>query len=361
MQTYVSDCEKIKINTIEFLNTIFIFVVLFLHHSNYTTDYFSLFSQYNVTLYLQKLSIGGFIFLSGFKLTNSKSLTSFRAFFINRFFRIYLLYLISLFFFSFTAYPYLNSGEFPSLPNIILHIFCIQSIVPDLFQANYHTLWFVSILLCCYIFFLFTRKIIQKPPLFYLCLFLTSFGVFGLHKLAKHFNIAIFDKDFIIYLTFFALGMIYSNSRNKIERVNNGVLCLLFITGFVGLILFYSDISIKIVNKSTVELFFILISTIPFYLLAFKIVPKINLFSSFSLLISFMSYSSFCVFLFHRSIWAVMSSIFSARHFSQWLFIIVLGVPTIFLSSYLIQIKYDHVLSIIRKNKMLQPISLTRG
>ena len=124
--------------SIYLLHTVFIFIILFLHHWGYTENYFKLVSKYNFILFLQKLSVGGFFFLSGYKMAKYKLADPVKNFIVNRFFRIYILYVISLVLFSFTAYPHLNNGDLPSIKNFLVHILCFQSILPDLFQKNYH-------------------------------------------------------------------------------------------------------------------------------------------------------------------------------------------------------------------------------
>lgn len=354
MHTSEYDNHTKKTYTIEFLNSLFIFIILFLHYTTYTTNYFWILSAYKVTSFLQKLSVGGFIFLSGFKLAKAKISDSSMAFIVNRFLRIYPLYLLAVIVFSFTAYPYVNKGDLPSLPNIIIHVLCLQSIVPDMFQANYSAIWFVSVLVCCYGFFLLTRRKLQSTFLFFLFLFLSSLSIFTIHVLGRKMNVAIFDEDLFIYLVFFALGMFYSNSRKIIDEANNRILGYLFIFGFVCLILFYNGNYLNFWYAAPAELFFILISTVPICLLAFKIIPTHELSVSVSQFLSWVSYSSFCVFLFHRPIWSVMATIWSERSLPQWLFILGFGIPTIFASCYLIQRIYNRVITSVRQISILQ-------
>lgn len=345
------DCQTKKTYTIELLNTIFIFIILFLHHASYTTNYFSILSEYKVTFFLQKLSVGGYFFLSGFKLAKGKISDSSKDFIVNRFFRIYPLYLLAVIAFSFTAYPYQREGELPSLPNIIVHVLCIQSILPGMFQANCPTIWFVSVLFFCYGFFLLARKKLQRTFLFFLFLFLSSLSIFAMHVIGKEMGFAFFDRDSITYLVFFALGMVYSDSRKIIDGLDNWILCNLFILGFAGLIWFYNENYLNFWYTAPAELFLILISTVPLFLLAFKAVPTQVLSISVSQFLSWVSYSSFCVFMFHRPIWSVMATIWSERSLPQWLFILGFGVPTIFASCYLIQRIYEKVIAFYNKTK----------
>lgn len=350
-----SYCHSNRIDPVELLSAVFIVVVLFLHHRGYTTDYSWLLPKYKITLFLQKLSIGGFIFLSGFKLAKSKLSEPARSFAINRFFRIYLLYLLALIVFSFTAYPHLNKGAFPSWPNFILHAFCIQSIVPYMIQRNYHTLWFVSILFCCYGFFVLTREALQMPYFFFVVLLIALLCIFAIHHIGAMYDVNIFQRYLNTYLAFFAFGMIYSKIQKRIDILNVKLLLCLFLVGFLGLTLLYNTIRINTWYESLTEFFLILISTLPLYCITFKMAPKLYLSNQVVRTLKCISYSSLCIFLFHRPIWAVMETIWDSRSFYQWLFIMVIGIPTIFTLSYVTQSTYDRIIVNIRHKKAPQP------
>jgi hypothetical protein len=352
MQNAENNCKLSEVNTIELLNTLFIFSILFQHHIDYTINYFSYFTSFHIMAFLQKLSVGCFFFLSGFKLSVSNISVTPYTFIVNRFFRIYLLYLAALFVSSITAYPYSNMGEMPSWPNVILHILCVQSIFPNMFQTNYLTLWFVSTLFLFYIVFLMTRTVLHRSLLFCICIFLISLFVFFTYEYGKHIGIELFDRYFVLYLAIFASGMAYSRFDKNIHNINNMSLCILFITGFTGLIMSYNYVTIKIVYESTTEFIFTLMSTISVYILAFKLIPRLMLPHAVSNCVSWLSYSSFCVFLFHRVIWSEMSAIWNERIFAQWLFIIVLGIPTIFMLCHLTQRTYDLLTGTLRISRI---------
>lgn len=63
-----------KVDNVTLMNLLFIAIVLFLHHVNYTQDYLWIMSHRFINLYksgisqiLQKLAVGGFSLLSGYK------------------------------------------------------------------------------------------------------------------------------------------------------------------------------------------------------------------------------------------------------------------------------------------------------
>jgi peptidoglycan/LPS O-acetylase OafA/YrhL len=355
---YLHNIDKLDIITL--LNTMFICIILFLHHANYTTNYFSFLFNYKIVLFLQKLAVGGFVFLSGFKLTKSKSSDSMKHFFINRFFRIYPIYLLALIVFSFTVFPHSNEGSLPTLLNFTLHALCIQAIFP-LDQPAFPTIWFVSILFCCYSFYIAIRRFLKSIPLFYSVTTLIILSMFLLHQVGKTVNIVFFWPDVNIYLTIFAVGMAYSFCEYHFNRIHYRYLLSLSIIGFCGLICFYNVVYIHIkgLYNSIVQFALVLLATIPCYFVAFKIAPRLQDLALPHMAVracKSISYASFCVFLFHRAIWTVMAEIWPQRFFYQWLFIIALGVPTIFVLCYALQRSYDRIVAYLLHDSALRPV-----
>ena len=268
-------------------------MVLYLHHSDYTADYLMVFRPFGLGYFYQKLAVGGFFFLSGYKLTNSKSLDSIRGFITNRIFRIYFLYLCAIVVFSFTGYPYFNQQLFPSMPNVILHILCLQAILPNYYGNIYHVFWFISILFLCYSFFLATRGIIHKKS-FWITLSLILTGIFIIHQLS---NNTVFILDITIYLVFFALGMAFSKNVDRINNLNEISLFITSCSGLLLLLFFRNRIYTNTWHDNLVLYILVVISTLPLFILFFKIAPKLFLPPAIIKTMRFISYSSFCVFL----------------------------------------------------------------
>ncbi|MEO0770850.1 MAG: hypothetical protein AAFY72_15760, partial [Cyanobacteria bacterium J06649_4] len=100
-----------------YMTLIFVSVVLMLHHVNYTHDYLweishRFFHPYEtgVDQLFQKFAVGGFLLLSGYKLSLSKVSEPVVPFLFNRLKRIYPLYLLALIVSSPAAYPHLVDG-----------------------------------------------------------------------------------------------------------------------------------------------------------------------------------------------------------------------------------------------------------
>lgn len=338
--------DKTTTIAVKMLNSLFIIIILFLHHIAYTPYYFHF---YNIPLFLQKLSVGGFFFLSGYKLSKSKATDSVRDFFINRCFRIYLLYVFGLIIFSYTAYPYMNKGHLPSYQNFILHALCLQSILPNFFGNNYFTLWFFSILFYCYCFFLLTRGIAGKTSLFIIATLLNILCIFLLNKAAHQINLNLFQPDLNIYLIYFSAGIICFHHQKSVRRFDQYYL-VLSCFGSISLILFYNFFYSQISYSAFAEFFLIMIGTIPFYPAVFRMVGKWKIPDTLLKISDFISYSSFCVFLFHRSIWSVMAVIWYEKSLYQFTYITIIGTLLIFLFSFCMQRTHDSLSRYLRKS-----------
>lgn len=339
----------IKLDPVVLLNVIFVLIVLALHHSNYTYDYIWPLRHFNIHKYMQKLAVGGFLFLSGYKLTASKKLIPPLSFLANRFVRIYPPYFLALIAHSFTAYPQ-EYGELPSINNFLFHASLLQSLSPGLAGGNYLTLWFVSVLLFCYLFFIGTRRLLDNPKAYVFYFLILATIICVVRNAFAQANIMVFTNGFAIYLAFFASGMLYSVQEDRIQSFTQKKAVLL-----LGLPIVVASWTCLIASFSvfpreeniylyTFRFLSILITTVPFFLLILRHSHRIRIRFSLNRVLTMMSFSSFLVFLFHRPIWSAMENIWPARSIMQSSFILLLGLPTIFGLSYLGQSIYKSML-----------------
>lgn len=328
-----------KVNPVYVINSILISIVLFLHHGSYTILYFDKLNTYYLTYVLQKFAVGGFFFFSGLKLIISNSDYSISTFLKKRLFRIYTLYIIALIVASFTCYPFLNDGNIPSIQNFIIHALCFQIILPDFFEHNYHTLWFVPVLLICYILFLFLQKDIVNTKKF----ITKQVGICSLVSIVYLYTqdkgVHLFFQDLSIYILFFTAGMI--SVKLNVKNYLKYQFLLAPVIGNVFLILMYKYLDINTWYIYITYTVLVITSNIPLFVLSMVLINKINFSQRTKSILSQYSFASFCIFLFHRSIWAVLSTAYPQDGFLQWLFIILIGVPIIFLCAYSIQHSYN--------------------
>jgi len=342
MKTFLQTHNS-KINVIDIINPLLISIVLFLHHVSYTNNYFAPLYDFRINRLLQKFAVGGFFFFSGLKLSVSNINYSTWTFFKKRFTKIYFLYLTALILGSFTFYPFSNNGEYPSIETFIQHLFCLQTIFPTLF-GFYKTIWFVSILFFCYLFFIFSRNDLNNSIVFILKTCTIFIFISSCYLITIKNSFQLFIGDFSIYVSFFAAGMFFSKLRliddKKYLHVANGAI------GSLLLLIMYKTININTWYEYITYSFLVLSSNISLLYLLCIMLNKVHLnFSSNTIkLISKYSYGSFCVFLFHRSIWSLMSMCWPKGSFAQWVFIIVFGIPVIIILSFFIQLSYNQIL-----------------
>ena len=335
--------DERDITTVEFLNSFFIAVILYLHHSMYTIYHIKLLPAFHFSLYLQKMAVGGFFFLSGLKMTQSKLKSPVGAFIKNRFFRIYLLYVLAVICYSVIVFPYINLGRFPNYKNVIIHALGIQSIFPGVFGSGYLTLWFISFLFLCYVFFLFTRKIVTRNSLFIGALAAGILIIYIIHTHSISLGVVIFRKDIPIYLAYFAMGMFFAENRFKAEKVNSFFLLVVSTLGLIGALYFFTY-KPRVCGKEVIPVIFYIISSIAFYVLIFKAFKRYRPTKQIKSLIQYMSFASFCVFLFHRPVWSVMNLVWFDASLFHSLYIIVFAPIIIFLGCHRLQIGYNRMI-----------------
>lgn len=354
-----SSTNMLKVDNVAWMNLLFIFLVLSLHHVNYTQDYLwaathRLINPYDsgINQILQKLAVGGFLFLSGYKLAISKRLEPTHEFLINRFLRIYPLYFLAVTVFSFTVYPHINQ-EMPSLGNFIVHALALQSWLPNFYQDNYLTIWFVSNLFFCYLTFVFLRCFLVDNKKFLLAVLTITLIVSLIRSIAFNlYGINIFSGDFDIYFLLFASGMLFSQWHKQNTYTSKSrplwavalLLSSLFAFIFINVSPTFSEYVSFVLNR-----IFVFGFTLPVFYLFLTMSLTINLSHQSVYLVNYIGSASFCIFLFHRPIWTVMYWLYPEKSYLQSLFILGVGIPLIVFISYQIQSLYNARLSLALK------------
>ena len=343
MQAHRQTHQTIPLNAVDLLTSVFVFTVLLMHHREYTTDYFQPLSSYPIEPFLQQMAVGGFLYLSGFKLTHSKSSQSNRQFVANRLVRIYPLYLLALAVFSLTEFRIVNDYELPTAANVIKHVLGLQSVLPGVFGRDYPTLWFVSVLLLCYAFFVVTHRLLPKPRLFFTSLVLALLAIQILRGIGARFDLTLFREGFGVYLGFFALGMWVSYAYSTLRGIHAAYLVLLGVLSAFVLLFAYNVVDAREANwyVSLLVSALILASTVPFFLLVQEASARASVPISIGRGLGWIAYPSYAIYLFHRPVWSQMAVLWSERSPYQWLFIVGLGVPTILVLSFWVQTGCD--------------------
>ncbi|MEL6158127.1 MAG: acyltransferase [Cyanobacteria bacterium J06623_5] len=343
--------RKHNLDAVLLLNVVFVVLVLLLHHGQYTYDFIKPLRALAINRYLQKVAVGGFLFLSGYKLTKSKLATPSLDFLKNRFLRIYPLYFIALLVYTFTVYVQ-KHDTLPTLKTFFVHVFLLQTVVPELFGRNYLTIWFVSVLLFCYLFFLAMRRLLVTNLMAYGVMTLSvCLGVCLIRAFFAERDIIVFMRFFEVYLSFFAVGMTYAIYEQAITRFFcRKSVAIAYAGTFTALLTLLMAVYIQRFNSMDsislrlFEFLAILLTTIPLYFYAFTNASrlKVNRMTTSILLLG--SSGSFCIFLFHRPVWSVMVEVWSNRSVFQALYILVMGIPLIVFCSCQIQRSYNNIL-----------------
>lgn len=320
---------------IKLLSTLFIFVVLFLHHTSYSVAPFRTYDVVNV--FLVYFSVGGFLFLSGYKLAKNKGVESFSVFWKNRLIRIYPLYAIAVFVFSIALYW----GK-TNLLVLIIHLLGLQMVFPGLFGQNFLTLYFIGILLVFYLFFSLTKKY-QKDPRSFTVLSVAVFCIALLVKYTLSGNITVFSSPLFIYFPVFTAGMLLADSEERVAGFMHRHMIAIFFWFFFLI----PAMLVSIRYFAAEENAFVLLSAV---VIGSVLIPLHTILVLFGRhwrrvpsVVSAVSYASFAMYLFHRPIWGLMQAVYPDRTLLQWAYIVGVGVPLIIGVSYVLQYSYDTI------------------
>lgn len=329
-----------QIDPVHYLNTVFILIVLYLHHTNYTYDFF----RNSVFYYLlQKIAVGGFFITSGAKLSLSNQQTSAGEFFKKRFVRIYLLYVIALLLSAVTAFPFHHNGQFPSMANMLVHALCLQTILTGHFGPIFRTIWFVSVLFACYIQFLWLRKYLDDVRRLVVYAFILFLALSGSHYTSLKLGWPILTKDLPLYLMLFASGM--ALSRIDIHRHMRVFSIGIFMATGLLLTLLYTSVTATTPSELAIYSILVITNVLSFFHMVISSLSKISPPGPYYPIVVFISKASFCTFLFHRIIWTLMAQLYPEHTLPQWAYIFFLGTPIIIVTSYFIQKTYNELSS----------------
>lgn len=295
-----------------------LYIVGYWHLFNYTHAFRGYYNP--VTHHLTRIILASFVFVSGYLIAAKKINLNFPnilVFWRQRLLRIYPLYLIALLLFywqdiaqrwTLIKAGLLASMFFPPAPPTLWFITMIMwfyLLAPFLLNTNRN--WGVFLIINTFLIGLFyqlgsTREMLTYFPSFGLGIFLRSRPILLKQLQQKQLILT------ITFLVFYWLNIINPN-RELVDLVFN----VIFIN--LGAVLFYSY-SNQIMAK-------------------FKY-PKIIL---------FLSYASFCMYLFHRPIFTITKKIFfPVGELEQVLYLLAVSLPLTIVISWLSQKLYDRLL-----------------
>jgi len=303
-----------------------IYIVGFWHLLNYTE---AIQNYKNIITYrLTWVILATFVFVSGYFIGKNNIELHKQAlisYYIKKIMRIYPLYLISVLVFTFFGLS--------DVKTTIKALLLVSMFV----KPSPATLWFIAMVMFFYVispFLVFACKNIKKLKIIAIYI-IVSF----LLMLYYHFT-KLLDLRLIVYLPAFIFGIFVA--VNDKQSISTKLVILAFFVG--ALISFFLNTPHRQLNMLFSTL---LVTSASFFL--FDVFRKMN-FENTKIMASIvlLSYSSYCMYLFHRPIYINLKKLyFPSSHFLQLLYFVVIGLPCIFIFSLYLQKFYD------KTNKML--------
>lgn len=304
-----------------------LYIVGYWHLFNYT-EFFPFYSN-PVSHKFTQVILGTFCvvsgYLLGFKQNDAVSLITPLKFYKKRFLRIYPLYILSL-----SCFLFLGLIDFSTAIKAAFLLSMFLEPAPL-------TLWFISMLL---LFYLVT------PFLMYFSSnnikFLAVSMLIELALITYEHQIGSLDIRILIYFPCFAAGLYIS--MNSIKMPNNNM---------KAIIIFALCFAVSFIETSWSEHFsFILLAPMVLTGALFILKTRFPIKHTLSLkLITYLSFSSYAMYLFHRPIYDVMLQIYYPNlAFLQWLYLMSVCLPLIVWLSWHIQKTYDTLDTSFRKH-----------
>lgn len=263
--------------------------------------------------------LGLFVLVSGF-LTGKSAIRSASAveFYVKRLVRIYPLYMLAIIIFYFYG---LNDGV-TSLKSLLL--------ISMVYKPAPLTLWFIAMIMVFYLITPLLSQLTRKPRQYFTISILL---IAVLLVWSIYFGIT--DIRLVIYFPCYCAGIYaarYGIENHLANARNSLALTTLWVVSS------FLDIGDWTMTGNLRRLIFVLSFSYFIFLISYK---KRNAFIKLRL-ISFLSYSSYTMYLFHRPIYETFKSFyFPDSSISQALYLVILGIPMIALLTYSVQWLYD--------------------
>lgn len=307
------------------------YIVFFWHVNNYAGNIFI----NNITKMFVFSALSCFVFLSGFLLSRNydlKKIKDIKVFLKKRFIKLYPLYLFSLLLFA-LSFSKKSGFSLKIDENILSQILLINMFL----DKSVLTLWFMGMIFNYYFLasLLLYNYSIKK-------LIWSFLVVLSLLVVTFYFT-KLIDKRIILYLPCFFLGIACAKEKVLYSYLFSNIKVNLFLSAVFG-------INLLIIYKGYLNLNIFL-----FFTGFIFIIPMSSFFKYLESRISFkmikiLSYSSFCMYLYHRFFYSVLTKLLN-NYISEikFLLLIIIGCPIIVIFSFYIQLSYDFILKILSK------------
>ena len=306
---------------------VIVYIVGFWHMLNYTDAIPD--CKNMVTRRITVIVLATFVFISGYyigkndiELKKQKLL----SFYTNKFFRIYPLYFLSI-----ISFMYCGLSDYETSIKALLMISMFVKPAPP-------TLWFITMLMTFYALSPFLMIACKNTKVLYLIFIYILLAIF---LMIYWYFTRLLDVRIIMYLPSFVFGFFIAVNKGSIVKEK-----YLYLALFAGvLISFVTNTPSKTANSMLATL----MVTIAAYFL-FKQFSQIGFRNQkMHRIIILFSYSSYCMYLFHRPLYIFLKKIyFPDVKFLQLIYLVMFCLPCIGLFSYSMQMVYDTTIQALR-------------
>lgn len=342
------EADKNRILQFDLMRSLAIFIILIYHLPGYSYNFFSLgfigikTDPAVLREFTRYFGLGLFIFLSGY-LANLKQRSFADSSEIKKFIKRKLLRIVPPYYLALIMFCYVYEISEPL--NIAAHFLGLQLILASQFIRPAPTLWFIGLILVYYATYIFAKAEKFNDKVKLVVLVLLPIAIFALNTALN-----VMDLRIVLYYGIFVLGL-YSGKRDIYKSINSFHMVVATLV-FIVIMLIHNDYTFL---------------TNPFYTLGSFVIVNVFMFIITGLTykgcmhfsknikhkhikwVEVISYSSFCMFLFHRLVWSIMVDILDVapitlNEHAVALILATIGIPIIIFLSYSVQRLYDRVM-----------------
>jgi peptidoglycan/LPS O-acetylase OafA/YrhL len=328
--------KRDRILELDFIRSLAVLLLL-IHHSGVYQFQIGSFPLSALSIYVNHLLLGAFVFISGFLIATTLSrreMIRLSDFYRSRLVRLYLPYLVALFLFVFYLGIRVSSGEF------IIHIMGLQVFLSPKFSEPILTLWFISML----VIFLSIAPILIVSLKKIAHLF-TAYLITYLLLVFIHNNFDLVDIRFIYFFPTFAIGSLIGVAKCLPAMKTSNWLLVGSLVGFcIGtFMLSLSDLTyipdLDLIHVLWTMIYILssifLVLRVAQWLLSNRFAQKLSL---------FMATGSYFTYLYHRPIWKLLNDIPGSHGDEIEVLINLVSIPVVLCLAFLLQNLYGMLL-----------------
>jgi peptidoglycan/LPS O-acetylase OafA/YrhL len=328
--------KRDRILEIDFIRSLAVLLLL-IHHSGVYQFQIGSFPLCTLSIYVNHLLLGAFVFISGFLIATTLSRRGtihFSAFYRSRLIRLYLPYLVALFLFVFYLGIRVSSREF------IIHIMGLQVLLSPKFSEPIRTLWFISML----VIFLSIAPILivslkKIAHLFAAYLLTYLFLIF------IHINFDLIDIRFIYFFPPFAIGSLIGVAQYlPVIKTSNWLLGGSLVGFCFGTFMLSLSDFAYIPGLDLIHVLCTMIYILSSIFLIFRVAQWLLGNRFVQNLILFIATGSYFTYLYHRPIWKLLNDISGSHGDEIEVLINLMSIPIVFIFAFLLQNLYGKLL-----------------